>query len=125
MEERIGIAGLGRVGGIFMDGLVGSGIPSFRVVAVADPGQPAIKELAVRHGIRVYDDALDLLRMHHAELDVLFDLTGRPDIRQQMRGFLAQHPCEMVVASEVIARMVWRLLGAGRPLPDVHARTGY
>lgn len=125
MEVRIGIVGLGRVGGAFVDGIVGAGVASLQVVAVADPGAPDIKERAARLQIRTYNDAVELLTAHHREIDILFDLTGRPDVRHQLRTFLAEHPSEMVIASEAIARLVWQLLHVDRPLPEVHTQTGY
>ncbi|MFP4131880.1 MAG: homoserine dehydrogenase, partial [Thiohalospira sp.] len=59
-------------------------------------------------------------------VDIIFDLTGSPEVRQQLREKLAaagnRHT---VIAPESVARLMWTLMGAGEELPEVHAGGGY
>lgn len=126
MEIKVSIVGLGRVGSVFYDRIVEKQGQGVRVVAVADRHDdlPAVRD-ARRRGIAVHKDGLELVAFAD-KIDIIFDLTGCAGFREKLRGALAvtgnRHT---VVAPEVVASLIWVLVGSEQVLPDVHAVKGY
>ena len=61
-----------------------------------------------------------------SNLDILFDLTGVAEVRQELRDKLrtaGNH--HTIIATENIARMIWVLISSGAEMPGAHLRTGY
>ncbi|MCY0886523.1 MAG: homoserine dehydrogenase [Firmicutes bacterium] len=114
---QVAVAGLGRVGGRFLEALLEAGVT---VAAVAQPGDTPGKAFARAHGIPVLEDALDLLEL--PEVEVLFDLTGSEAVRRRLRERLAARgDTRVVVAPESVARLVWQLVAGDRRWPELHS----
>ncbi|WP_269530996.1 homoserine dehydrogenase [Chitinimonas sp. BJYL2] len=123
-NQRIAIIGLGRIGSAFLDKMLprhGQGIELVCVAEVHDtPGrQQAIK---AGIGVRTLDDVVHLGQ----GVDVIFDLTGLPDIRRELREKLAiSGNRHTTIASESVVRVIWSLISTDI-LPVIEGRqVGY
>ena len=103
-QHNIAIVGLGRVGTVFLQRMLARREEGVNIVRVAQ-----LSKTAEGSGV-----------------DIIVDLTGSPDVRQQLREKLAaagnRHT---VIAPESIARLMWTLMETGEELPEVHASGGY
>lgn len=130
MSETINVAvlGLGRIGQQFAAGLskhIDMGGKPIRIVAVAerDPDSLAAHMFA-DEGVPVYTKASDIAE-HDGRIDIIFDLTGAPDVRQALRDKL--HDAgnrETIIVPEIFAHFVWSLLEENVELSRTH-RSGY
>jgi hypothetical protein len=59
-----------------------------------------------------------------AKVDIIFDLTGDPELRKKLRVALQEsHNQHTVIAPEVVAHLLWNFFGEGElPRSD---KTGY
>lgn len=123
-KQSIAIVGLGRVGSVFLEKLLGQSEKGVSVVAVAEKGATAGTALAKTHGIENLN--IDQLVAKGGNIDILFDLTGLPAVRQELREkLMASGNRHTVIATESIASLIWVLMSEGESLPDVHTKTGY
>lgn len=123
MSQQIAIVGLGRVGSIFLDGLLHHSSAGLSIVAVSEKGDTSGKALAMSHGIPVMD--IDGIVAQGEKIDILFDLTGAPAVRRDLREkMMATNNRHTIIATEAIARLVWSLI-ADEALPDVHGKPAY
>lgn len=130
MSETINVAllGLGRIGHQFADSLanhIEDGAKPIKIVAVAerDPASEAAKRFK-NDGVPIFGDALDVVDMGE-KVDIIFDLTGVPAIRQALRVKLQEKKnYHTVLVPEVFARLLWSFLEEGVDLSGP-LRTGY
>jgi len=123
MAIQIAVVGLGRVGSRFLEVLLDSGLPGVELCAVSETGDTDGVKLAKARGIPV--ETVEVLIARGDKVDVIYDLTGHPAVRQQLReGMLASGNRHTVVAPEVLAHLTWALLTRDAP-PTVHSNTGY
>lgn len=123
-KQSIAIVGLGKVGGVFLEELLGQPNQSVEIVAVVERNETAGLAVAKARNIAVL--SIDELIAMGDELDILFDLTGVATVRQELRDKLrASGNHHTIIATENIARMIWMLIASGAEMPDAHARTGY
>jgi predicted dinucleotide-utilizing enzyme len=123
-KQSIAIVGLGRVGSIFLDELLSRPNKDIEVVAVAENGETSGKILAKARGIEIL--SIDALIAKGDSIDILFDLTGVPAVRRELREkLMASDNNHTIIATETIARLIWSLLSSDVALPAVHAKTGY
>ena len=130
MSETINVAvlGLGRIGQQFAAGLskhIDAGDKSVQIVAVAerDPDSLAAQMFADEN-VPVYSKASDVLDIGD-QIDIIFDLTGAPEIRQAVRDKLHEtgnH--DTIIVPEIFAHFVWSLLEENVDLSRPH-RSGY
>lgn len=121
---RIALAGLGRVGSRFLEALLEVSPHDVEIRGVAQPGETPEKALAAGHGLRVVDDALELL--DDPELDILFDFTGSEKVRRDLRSELVNRSNRRtVIAPESFAHLIWNVLSQQDSLPEVHDHHGY
>jgi acetaldehyde dehydrogenase (acetylating) len=123
-EHNIAIVGLGRVGTVFLQRMLARREEGVNIVRVA--------QLSKTDGLKMAEEAglptgtIDDIVAEGSGVDVIFDLTGSPDVRQQLREKLAaagnRHT---VIAPESIARLMWTLMETGEDLPEVHAAGGH
>lgn len=124
LHQSIAIVGLGRVGSVFLEELLGQPGKGINIVAVAEQGKTAGSALAETRGIPNLD--IDQLVAKGSAIDILFDLTGVAVVRQELRDkFQASGNRHTVIASESVASLVWALISNGAELPNVHVKTGY
>jgi predicted dinucleotide-utilizing enzyme len=122
---NIAIVGLGRVGSIFLKKLLEIGREDISIVAVAekDSDSPMLK-LAMERGIKVCDD--HQIANMGKEVDIIFDMTGDSKSRRSMRmKMLKSGNIYTVIAPEIMAFLIWALIGEEGALPDVHSTKGY
>jgi len=123
-KQSIAIVGLGRVGSVFLEKLLGQSAKGIEIVAVAEKGVTAGTALAKAHGIE--NLTLDQLIAKSAKIDILFELTGLAAVRQELREkLMATGNRHTVIATEGIASLIWVLIAEGENLPNVHGKTGY
>ncbi|HZW26596.1 MAG TPA: hypothetical protein VFF26_14050 [Gallionella sp.] len=123
-KQSIAIVGLGRVGSVFLEKLLGQSGKGVAIVAVAEKGDTAGAALAKVHGIENLN--IDQLIAKGGGIDILFDLTGSAAVRKELREkLMASGNRHTVIATESVALLIWALVTDGENLPDVHGKTGY
>lgn len=131
MSKKITIAliGLGRVGEIFAKHLLESIQTrhiAAEIVAVAahNIDSPVALGFARSH-VPVFEDGLKIVELGE-QVDIIFDFTGDPIFRQQLRDRLHDSQNHhTIIASEIIAQLLWAFFGESHELPDNHTSTGY
>jgi len=123
-KQSIAIVGLGRVGSVFLDQLLKQAKKGISIVAVAEKGDTTGAALAKAN--RIENLSLDQIVAKGDSIDILFDLTGLPAVRQELREkYMASGNRHTVIATETIASFIWALITEGESLPKVHAKIGY
>ena len=125
-EVKIAIAGLGRVGSLFLKKMTEQKGRGIRIVGLVEarPDTPGVK-IAEKENIKIYPEIQDLVRLGDS-VDVIFDLTGSMEARKALRSGMAEsNNRHTVVAPEVMAFLIWDLIASGEALPENHALQGY
>lgn len=122
--QNVAIIGLGRIGSAFLRNILKRSHHGVALVAVAETGNTPGRQMALDAGLPLM--SLDEIVALGAKVDVLFDLTGIPAVRRELREkLLAQENNHTVIASETIARLIWALT-TDDELPVIAGRsTGY
>lgn len=125
-KVNVAIVGLGRVGSTFLAKLAEREGQGVSIVAAAErDAKSAGVGIAKGKGIKVFGDTKDIVTMGD-EVDIIFDLTGNPDARKNLRGELARSGNQhTVIAPEVVAFLIWDLMGAKEDFPGDHKKSGY
>jgi len=124
---KVALLGLGDVGEKFAEHFlekIQEDHISVEIVAVAhrDLESPVALGFS-QSNVPVFQDALDVVSMG-AKVDIIFDLTGEPDLRKKLRMALQEsHNQHTVIAPEVVAHLLWNFFGEGE-LPS-SGKTGY
>lgn len=123
-NQKIAVIGLGRIGSAFLRNIMKRRQHGITLVAVAETGDTPGRQLAIDSGLRL--SSLDDIVAMGDGVDVLFDLTGIPAVRRELREKLqAMGNNHTVIASETIARLIWALT-TDDELPVIEGRTtGY
>jgi predicted dinucleotide-utilizing enzyme len=123
-KQSIAIVGLGKMGSAFLEELLGQPNEGVEIIAVVEKKNTSGLALAKARGIK--NLSIDELIEMGGDLDILFDLTGVPAVRQEIRDKLRiSENHHTIVATENIARMVWTLISSGAELPSPGANAGY
>lgn len=123
-QQSIAIVGLGRVGSVFLHKLLKQAKKGIAIVAVAEKGDTPGAALAKANDIENLN--VDQIVAKGDSIDILFDLTGLPSVRQELREkYMASGNRHTVIATETIASFIWSLITDGESLPNVHAKMGY
>ena len=123
-KQSIAIVGLGKMGAAFLEELLGQPNEGVEIIAVVEKNNTAGLALAKARGIINLN--IDELIAIGNNLDILFDLTGVAEVRQELRDKLrAAGNHHTIIATENIARMIWMLISSGAEMPGAHLRTGY
>jgi len=122
--QKIAIIGLGRIGSAFLRNILKRSHHGVTLVAVAETGNTPGRQLAMDSGLPLM--SLDDIVALGSGVDVLFDLTGIPAVRRELREkLMAKSNTHTVIASETIARLIWALT-TDDELPVIAGRTtGY
>lgn len=122
--QRIAIVGLGRIGSAFLRQISKRPHPSLELVCVAEVNDTPGRQAAREAGITVC--SLDDIVALGGKVHVIFELTGLPEVRRELRDKLvASGNTQTVVASESIVRVIWALI-SDEVLPVIAGRvTGY
>jgi predicted dehydrogenase len=125
---RIALVGLSEAGEVFAEHLLEKAqehdVP-IDIVAIADMHPDSAVALGFsQNGVPVYTDAREIAKLGDA-VDIIFELSGRPSVRQELRLALLEHKnIHTVLASEVMARLLWYFFGEKGELP-VDPTRGY
>ncbi len=124
---KVALLGLGEVGETFaehfLEKIQEDGI-NVEIVAVAHRNLESPVALGFEHSkVPVFQDAMEVVTMG-AKVDIIFDLTGDPELRKKLRVALQEsHNKHTVIAPEVVAHLLWNFFGEGE-LPS-SGQTGY
>ena len=123
-NQKVAIIGLGRIGSAFLRNMLDRRGRGVELVAVAESGDTPGRQMALDAGLKVM--TLDQIVALGGSVDVLFDLTGIPAVRREIREkLMAQGNHHTVIASETIARLIW-VMTTEDELPVIAGRsTGY
>ncbi|GAB3503954.1 hypothetical protein GCM10027399_33890 [Curvibacter fontanus] len=123
-QQRIAIIGLGRIGSAFLSQMLQKRSQGIELVCAAEAADTPGRQLAVKSGIAI--KSLDDIVALGNGIDVIFDLTGLPEVRRELRDKLvAAKNAHTVIASETIVRVIWALISQNA-LPVIQGRkTGY
>ncbi len=112
---KVAIAGLGRVGAVFLDALLEAAPYNIKVVAVAEPKENSeAVEKAKEAGAGYFKDARNMLEALGDEIDILFDLTGDAVVRTELHEILSrQGNRNTVIVPEKVAYLIWALITKG------------
>lgn len=120
---NIAIIGLGRLGSEFLARMVEARERGVEILAVAEEGETAGKEMAQKHNIAIKAD-VEIAQMG-PQLDVIFDMTGSREVRSKLRNVLNETENQhTVIAPETVSYLISTILG-DHTLPDVHDHKGY
>ena len=122
--QRIAIIGLGRIGSAFLKQMLLKRSQGIHIVCAAEAADTPGRQLAAQSGIAI--KTLDDIVALGKGVDVVFELTGLPDVRRELRDkMVAAKNTHTVIASETIVRVIWALI-SDDALPVIEGRkTGY
>lgn len=124
---KVALLGLGEVGEKFAEHFlekIQEEQVNVEIVAVAHRDLESPVALGFSQSkVPVFQNAMDVVGMG-AKIDIIFDLTGDPDLRRKLRMALQEsHNQHTVIAPEVVAHLLWNFFGEGE-LPHSD-KTGY
>lgn len=123
-QQRIAIIGLGRIGSAFLMQMLKKRNLGLEIACVAESSDTPGRAMAAEAGLKVCT-LDDVVALGHG-VDVIFELTGLPQVRRELRDKLvASQNKQTVIASESIVRVIWALI-SDEALPEIAGRaTGY
>lgn len=124
---KVALLGLGEVGEKFAEHFlekIQEDHVNVEIVAVAHRDLESPVALGFAHSkVPVFRDAMEVVSLGD-KVDIVFDLTGNPELRKQLRAALQETRNQhTVIAPEVVAHLLWNFFGEGE-LPH-SGRTGY
>lgn len=124
---KVALLGLGEVGEKFAEHFlekIQEEHVNVEIVAVAHRDLESPVALGFAHSkVPVFKDAMDVVSLGD-KVDIVFDLTGDPELRRKLRAALQETRNQhTVIAPEVVAHLLWNFFGEGE-LPHSE-RTGY
>ncbi len=124
---KVALLGLGEVGEKFAEHFlekIQEEHVNVEIVAVAHRNLDSPVAMGFAHSkVPVFRDAMEVVSLG-AKVDIIFDLTGDPELRKKLRAELqATHNQHTVIAPEVVAHLLWNFFGEGE-LPH-SGKTGY
>jgi hypothetical protein len=125
---RIALIGLTDAGEVFAEHLLEKAqehdVP-IEIVAIADAQPDSAVALGFsQNGVPVYTDACEIAKLGE-QVDIVFELSGQPKVRQELRlAMLERRNVHTVLASEVMAQLLWYFFGKKGELP-LDAQRGY
>ncbi len=123
-KQRIAIIGLGRIGSAFLRQILKKLNHGLELVCVAEAMDTPGRQIAIQAGIKACT-LDDIVAMGH-RVNVIFELTGLPEVRRELREKLVNSKnSQTVIASESIVRVMWAMI-SDEALPVIAGRaTGY
>jgi len=123
MSTRIAIVGLGRIGSTVLEQMQGRQRQGIEIVCVSELHDTPGKRKAQANGMSVL--SIDQIVANGDAVDMIFDMTGMPQVRKELREKLfASNNKHTVVVPENVAYLIWALL-SGEHVPDKDHRSGY
>lgn len=108
---KIALLGLGEVGQEFAENfleIIQEGGKDVEIVAVAHHDKNSAVALGFQQsGVKFFENAGDVVKLGE-EIDIIFDLTGSDETRQNLRkGMMETNNRHTVIAPEMMARLLW------------------
>lgn len=123
MSAKIAIVGLGRIGSTVFEQLQGRQRQGIEIACVSELNDSPGRRKAQAAGVHVL--SLDQVVAQGDAVDMIFDMTGMPKVRKELREKLfASNNKHTVVVPENVAYLIWALL-SGEHVPDKDHRSGY
>lgn len=123
-KQIIAIVGLGRVGSAFLEELMCAVDKGLKVAYAVEQSETPGRKMAQDYNIKIV--TIDQLMAEGDAVDIIFDLTGNADTRNELRSKLhGSGNRHTVIAPESIAHMMWALMADQKELPDYHGKKGY
>ncbi len=123
MKINIAIIGLGRIGSVLLQQMLNYKDKGVTISAVAEISETPGKILAREHKIKIKN--LDEIINLGKNVDIIFELTGQYEVRQELRHKLMDNKnFHSVIAPETIAFLICLML-TNKEMPDVHLHKGY
>ena len=130
MSNKVNVAllGLGSVGETFAENFlekIQEDHVNVEIVAVANQDLNTAVAMGFAHSnVPVFQNALEVVNLGD-KVDIIFDLTGNPEIRKNLRTRLQETKnTHTVIAPEVVAHLLWNFFGEKVAMP-VSKKTGY
>ncbi len=123
MSAKIAVVGLGRIGSVVLEQLLGRQKQGIEIVCVSEMHDTPGRRKAESAGIPILTP--DEIIGQGDKVDMIFDMTGIADVRKSLREQLFDsNNRHTVVVPENVAYLIWSLL-SGEPVPDKDHRSGY
>lgn len=117
--QNIAIIGLGRIGSAFLSAILKKK-KNLNLVCVAEVSDTPGKAEAAAAGIRIA--TLDEIVALGEGVDIIFELTGNPAVRRELRTKLLEtNNLYTVIASESVARLIAAFI-VDAELPHIEGR---
>jgi len=116
MKVKVVLVGLGRTGSVFLGQIINRK-SSIEIVLVVEPNDTPGKMLAEEEGIPV--GTIDDIIAMGEEIDMVFDLTGRSEVRQQLRtAYQKANNRHTIIVPDLVAYFIYNLI-TEKDIPDV------
>lgn len=123
-RQTIAIVGLGRVGTAFLEQVMASPHPGVDVAYAVEIAETAGKQKAVAAGMKIL--SMDELIAKGQSVDVIFELTGLTEVRDDLRIRLQESGNNYtIIASESIAKVIWSFISKEQFLNIEGRHVGY
>lgn len=123
MSINIAVVGLGKAGSAVLEQLSGREGQAIHIVGVSELHDTPGRQAAVAAGIPLM--SLQEVCGLGEGVDLIFDMSGQPDVRKQMREMMvASENHHTSIAPENVAMLIWALLSGGT-VPEQSKRSGY
>jgi len=118
-KHNIAIVGLGRVGSVFLNELLGENVSGVKVVAAVEKAETPAKSIAAKSHVQVM--SLDELVNEGDKIDVVFDLSGGANVAEELsQKYSTKGNKHTIIAPERMAHLMLTLMENQKNLPDVH-----
>ena len=108
MKIKVALIGLGRVGSLFLGQIINKK-SSMEIVMVAEPNETPGKLIAEEEGIPV--GSIEDIIAKGEEIDLVFDLTANPEVRQQLRtAYQKANNRHTIIVPDIVASFIYNLL---------------
>jgi predicted dinucleotide-utilizing enzyme len=108
MKIKVALIGLGRVGSLFLGQIINKK-SSMEIVMVVEPNETPGKLIAEEEGIPV--GSIEDIIAKGEEIDLVFDLTANPEVRQQLRtAYQKANNRHTIIVPDIVASFIYNLL---------------
>lgn len=122
-EFRIALIGAGETGTPLLEQLLAAPFVKMLGVADLDERSPGMN-LARQHGVHVTTDFTELAAIGE-ELDILIDVTGKPEVRELLRKQMIDSGNRHTLIMHELISLLMLSLSAGRLVESKHVALDY
>jgi predicted dinucleotide-utilizing enzyme len=123
-RQTVAIVGLGRIGSAFLSQILLTPHPGVDIAYAVEIAETAGKQQAIATGIQML--TMDELIAKGESVDVIFELTGLTEVRDDLRIRLQEVGNHYtIIASESIAKIIWSFISKDQFVEIEGRHTGY